>query len=76
LSKITKGTFEELYEAYHAALFCSGNEFNWNSDVDDYSRSVNALRESEMFLARVDLKQAVINRIIVRLVSEGISPCT
>lgn len=62
--------FHSLLESYHMSLSMVGSENNWNAEIDDYARELECLRESELFRARFDLRQAVLNRIIVRYAHE------
>jgi hypothetical protein len=59
------------YLSYSLALEASGSKSNWNDDVDDHARRIGALTEGEIQRARSDFDQAVVNRVVVALVSEG-----
>lgn len=58
--------FQRLFRSYDFSLSLSGKSDNWNADIDDFSRSIQALTEEEIELGKTDFRQAVLNRIIVR----------
>jgi hypothetical protein len=68
---IASDEFGLLYQSYQFSLSLSGAARNWNDDIEGHARGIGALRESEILLAKTDLQQAILNRIIVRLVTEG-----
>lgn len=59
------------YVSYAAALRASGRESNWNADVDTHGYGIGAITPKEITAARIDLHQAILNRIKIALVSEG-----
>jgi hypothetical protein len=63
---ISDDEFVLRYKSYFLALTMSGAQSNWNDEIEEYARSLGALRESEISLAKSNLHQAVVNRIIVR----------
>jgi hypothetical protein len=65
---------ERKYMSYAMALRMSGQDANWNDDIDDHGRSIGALSQAEIEAARRDIHQAILNRIKVALVTEGWSP--
>jgi tetratricopeptide (TPR) repeat protein len=68
---LAQGEFDLLYQSYQFSLTFTGNQTNWNDEIDDYARSIGALRNAEIALAKSNLHQAILNRIIVRAVTEG-----
>jgi tetratricopeptide (TPR) repeat protein len=68
---LTQGEFDLLYQSYQFSLTSAGNQTNWNDEIDDYARSICALRNAEIASAKSNLHQAILNRIIVRAVTEG-----
>jgi hypothetical protein len=68
---MSQSEFDLLYQAYQVSLSLSGEARDWNQDMEGYARGIGALRESEIVLAKTDLHQAIINRILVHLVTEG-----
>lgn len=62
------------YISYMLALSATETENNWNAEIDDFARSIDALTESEIKAARTDFHQAILNRIKVALVAEGAEP--
>ena len=59
-----------VFTGYTVSLRLSGETANWNADIDDFSRSLEALSEEEIALAKTDIKQAILNRVIVRYTAE------
>ncbi|MGB4709592.1 MAG: tetratricopeptide repeat protein [Fuerstiella sp.] len=72
-SKMTEEDFDRRYRGYEMSLkmFGSPEGPGWNDDIVKLARESQALTESEIFCAKTDFSQAVINRVIVRWVSEG-----
>jgi hypothetical protein len=68
---IPNDEFELLYQSYQFSLSFDGAARNWNDDIEGHARQIGALREAEITRAKTDLRQAILNRIIVRLVTEG-----
>src|SRR5690606_14256785 len=61
--------FSQQCAAYNFSLGLSGQSANWNGDVDDFARSLNALSENEIEAARTDFEQTIFNRVILRHVA-------
>ena len=70
-SGLSREDFDLMYRSYQFSLSMSGKPRNWNDDIEGHARNIRALRETEILLAKTDLHQAILNRIIVRLVTEG-----
>lgn len=66
---ISRDDFVSLYSGYRFSLSFSGEGSSWNDDIDDYARSMDALSEEEIALAKTNFERAILNRIIVRQVS-------
>jgi hypothetical protein len=68
---ISDDRFDLLYECYQYALGKSGAKAQWNDDIEAYCRSIAALSEAEIELAKTDLDRAITNRIITRLIDDA-----
>jgi hypothetical protein len=68
---ISGDRFKVLYESYQYALRKSGATARWNDDIEAYCRSIAALSEAEIELAKTDIERAILNRVITRLVSDA-----
>jgi hypothetical protein len=69
---ISEDDFNSLYLSYWLALSASEETRNWNDDIDDFARELGAVSEQEIKVAQKDMHQAVLNRIKVRLVADGV----
>jgi tetratricopeptide (TPR) repeat protein len=72
-SKMTEEEFDTRYNAYEMSLkmFGAPEGPGWNDNIVKESRESQALTESEIFRAKTEFSQAVLNRVIVRWVSDG-----
>ena len=61
--------FNLQFSSYKFSLSFFGDSSNWNDDIEDFARSINALSEEEINLAKTSFEQAILNRIIVRNVA-------
>ncbi len=59
------------YLAYALALQATGKKSAWNDEMEQQARDIGALSEDEIRAAKVDLRQAIRNRVKVALVIEG-----
>ena len=48
----------------------SGASGGWNDEIEDFSRSICALSDEEISMAKTNMDQAILNRIIIRLVAD------
>ncbi len=67
---IPEREYDLHYIRYLAYLFPRGVTSNWNDEIGEHARQLDALRQSEVTLANTNFHQAIVNRIIVRMVSE------
>lgn len=71
-SKMTEEDFDSRYGAYEISLkmFDSPEGPGWNDNIVKNARESQALTESEIFRAKTEFSQAVLNRVIMRWVFE------
>lgn len=62
------------YVSYFMALVFNRAPGGWNNDIEGFARSLGALRESEIALAKTNFHQAILNRIMVRSVAGKARP--
>lgn len=66
--EITEENFITLYQSYSWVLSSSGQESDWNKDIDNLGREIGALTDKDIEKARTDFHQAVLNRVRVKVV--------
>jgi len=71
---IPEEVIERKYMSYAMTSRMSGQDANWNDDVDDHGRSIGAVSEAEIKAARRDMHQTILNRIKIAFVTEGWLP--
>lgn len=64
--ELTDEEFSRCQESYRFSLGVHESENDWNADIDEYARSINALTDNEIVLAKFNFERAVLNRIIMR----------
>jgi hypothetical protein len=67
---ISERDYDLHYIRYLAWLLRSGAQSNWNDEIAEHAQKLDALRQAEVALANTNFHQAIVNRIIVRLVTE------
>lgn len=67
---ISQTDFDRLYFSYKFSLQTLGENGNWNEDIDNHSILNGALSTDEIETARTSIERAILNRIIVRYVTE------